>query len=186
MDTSQIKQLGNAVGFVVGMNQPAVVSLLRAHGSAVSTKSSTDTIISEAIEQVLENPKFNKAFDKLTKKTAKSFLQATKTNPNSSADGGFDWGGLAGGLLSSGTSIFGQISATNAQKKLAEQQAKIAKLNSESAIAQANAQLEIERIRLAQINAQNAGGTGNTMLYVGIGLVGVLVIGGLIVVMRKK
>ena len=189
MNTAQIKQLGNTVGFVLAMNRPDVIRLLKANGTPVSSQSSDNSLRSATIDQIIENQKFNKAFDKLAKTSAKQFLKATKQNPSASADGGggFDWGGMTSGILGAGTAIFGQISASNAQKKLAEQEAKTAQLNAQTAIAQANAQLEIERIRLQQIQAQNAGGTddNNTMLYVGIGLVALLIIGGVIVIAKK-
>lgn len=188
MTTTQVKQLGNTVGFVLAMDRPAVVNLLKGNGYSVSSKTTDATLISTTINAIIENKKFNNSFDKLAKSSARLYLKATKQDASLNATGGpsFDWGGLAGNVLGAGTSIFGQITASEAQKKLAEAQAQSAQLNAQTAIAQANAQLEIERIRLQQINAQKAGGTGNnTLLYVGIGLGSLLLIGGIIVIAKK-
>ena len=185
MTTAQIRQLGRTVGLVISLNRSAVISLLNGSGSQVSDQISNSDLVAITIDQVIENPAFNKGFSKLTKAESEIFRNATGLDSFASAEGGFDWGGFGAGLIGAGTSIFGSIQATNAQKKLAEQEAKIAQLNSQTAITQAQAQLEIERLRLQQIEAQNAGGTGNTMLYVGIGLVGILVIGGVIFAVKK-
>lgn len=186
MTTAQIRQLGNTVGFVLGANRPAVIALLRNNGATVSNKTSTEDLIDVTIDKVLHDPTFNKGFDRLAKETARQFLQATKQSASANANGGgsFDWGGLAGGILSAGTGIFGTIQANKAQEKLAKQQAKLAELEAQTQLGTAQAQIEIERLRLQQLQAQKAG-TPNTLVYVGIGLVGLLVIGGVIFAVRK-
>lgn len=202
MTTNQIKQLGNTVGFVVGINRPAVISLLRANDVNVTAKTDVKSVMEVCINRIINDPSFNKAFDALAKKTARDYIKVSKSEKNYSnfvmptidipqtnvqpqTQSSFDWGGLASGVLSSGLGIFSQIQSTKAQEKLANQQAKVAELEAQSALNTAQAQIEIEKLRLQQLQAQKAGGTGNTLVYVGIGLVGLLVVGGIILAVKK-
>jgi ABC-type phosphate transport system auxiliary subunit len=185
MKSSQVKLLGNAVGFTIAANKEAVIKLLVKHGVNVNSATPTDQLITATIDKVTSDPAFNKDFDKLVKTMARISMIAAKKDAKSSADGGFDWGGLTGSLLSSGTSIFGTIKTTEAQKKLAEQQAKIAASEAQSAIALGQTQLEIERLRLQQAQLQQPSSSNKTLIYVGAGLIGVLLIGGLIFAIKK-
>lgn len=185
MNSSQVKLLGNAVGFTIAANRESVVKLLVKHGVNVNYTTPTDQLITETINKVTSDPAFNKDFDKLVKTVARISMIASKKDTKSSADGGFDWGGLTGSLLSSGTSIFGTIKTTEAQKKLAEQQAKIAASEAQAAIALGQTQIEIERLKLQQLQSAQPTGSNNTLVYVGAGLIGVLLIGGLIFALKK-
>lgn len=209
MTSQQIKQLGNTVGFTMAISKPEVKALLKRSGVPVNSYS--DAQIREAVvDKVINDQKFNARFDKIAKSSAKAYLKATNqgtknfggysnftapdfsglpstTQPAQTNSGGssFDWGGLAGGLLSAGTGIFGSIQSTKAQQRLAEQQAKLAELEAQTALGTANAQIEIEKLRLAQLQASQSTGTNPTLIYVGIGLVGLLVVGGIVLAVRK-
>lgn len=198
MTTKQIRQLGNIVGIVIGVNRQGVINLLRQHDVVISEDITNDTLISETIEKITSDEKFRNSINQMLSAVSNVTQRASQRAASfdgyevkgklydqgySSAEGSsFDWGGAIGGL----TSLGGTLIATSAQKKLAEQQAKIAQQEAQTQIALGANQLEIEKLRLAQIQAQKvSSGTGNTMLYVGIGLVVVLVIGGIFIALKK-
>lgn len=73
-------------------------------------------------------------------------------------------------VLGLGTSLI----ATNQQKQLLNQQAQIEADKAKNQLAIAQLQLEASR---AQSQAVSAGGSGNTMLYVGLGVGAVVILG---------
>ncbi len=204
MNTQEAKKLGELVGFAIGVDPKGVIALLKKHNIDISSQSSKKEIISAVFDQGLKKPAFQKDFKKLSdvlikvvrqlpSKGSKSKAMSNFTEGDaimdaqySSADG-FDWGGMTTGLVSAGASIFSTVKTTEAQEKLAKTQAQISANETAAAIALGQNQLEIEKLKLEQIKASSSTAPkNNTMLYVGFGVVGLLVVVGLVFALKKK
>lgn len=118
-----------------------------------------------------------------------SFGQDTTTSNATGSGGGFFSGFSIGDLLGTGASIYGNISADKRQKDLLNAQANQQAQSTQSQIMAGQLALETEKLKLAQIQASKEQGTAqgsNTLLYVGLGILGVAVIGGVIYAVSKK
>jgi hypothetical protein len=206
MELKQIRDLGNFVGFTVAVDPKGVIVLLRKYNISVPSNPSNKDLISAIFNNGLKNASFSKEFGDLTVQSATIVknISSGKLNSNftegdtivddiyasangySNAGGKTDWGGLAGSIVGAGAGIFGSIQQTKAQQKLAESQAQISANETAAAIANANTQLEIEKLRLQQAKLGSAAPVkSNTMMYVGIGIAVVLAIGVTIVIVKK-
>jgi hypothetical protein len=184
MDKNQIKNLGQIVGFTVGSNPQKVSSLLKYYGIDVDP-SEKAKLISESIGLMTSNPEFSKAFMKLSFASAKQFNRVVQEEQYSSV-GETDWGSAITSVLGSATNIFTTIKATDAQKKLAEQQAKITAEQTQAQIALGQQNLEIEKLKLAQIQASSSTAGSSKILIIGGIVFVVLLIGGVIFMSVKK
>lgn len=113
----------------------------------------------------------------------------TTSNATGSGGGGFFSGFNLGDLIGTGASIYGNISADKRQKDLLNAQANQQAQDTQSQILAGQLALETEKLKLAQIQASKEQGTAqgsNTLLYVGLGILGVAVIGGVIYAVSKK
>lgn len=118
-----------------------------------------------------------------------SFGQDTTTSNATGSGGGFFSGFNLGDLIGTGASIYGNISADKRQKDLLNAQANQQAQSTQSQILAGQLALETEKLKLAQIQASKEQGTAqgsNTLLYVGLGILGVAVIGGVIYAVSKK
>lgn len=91
-----------------------------------------------------------------------------------SSGSGFSWSGLATSAIPSLLNLGTSAVQTNQQKQLLNQQAQIEADKAKNQLAIAQLQLEASRSQ-----AQNAGAksSGNTMLYVGLGVGAVVILG---------
>jgi hypothetical protein len=95
----------------------------------------------------------------------------------------FDWGGLGSALLTVGGGIYAS-----------EQNRKNAQAQADALIRQGMSQIEVQKLILegkrldleASKNAVAGGKSGNTLLYVGLGIGGVLVLGVVIFAVTRK
>jgi len=200
MSKQRVDQLGRSVGFVTAVDKKGAVRILNRSGVNVSNLTPNREIHRALIQKLVSGDEmFFKMFQavlaentRLVKKLKAGknrMLNADGSFSGSySADGsgGFFSGFNAGDILGAGANIFTTIKNNEAQQKLAEQQAQIATQNAQNQLALGNQQLELERLRLEQLKAQQGASAPNkTLLYGGLGLVAVLVIGGLVIAMRK-
>ena len=83
--------------------------------------------------------------------------------------------------------IYATESAGKQQDKLLNAQANQQAQQNQDTIMAGQLALETEKLKLAQIQAGGGqGGANNTMLYVGLGVLGLLVVGGVIYAVAKK
>ena len=116
-----------------------------------------------------------------------SSISNTSSTNASGSKGGFFSGFNIGDLLGTGASIYGNIQADKRQKDLLNAQANQQAQQTQSQILAGQLALETEKLKLAQIQAgKEQGSSSNTLLYVGLGVLGVAVIGGIIYAVAKK
>ena len=185
MNIEQTKILGETVGFTVGASPNKVAYLLKKYGDDPTGLSKAD-LISKSIDLISTNDAFAVDFMKLAKESAKQFNRVVQETPFSSADGSTDWGALSSSLLSSATDIFTTFKTTDAQRKLAEQQAKITAQQTEGQIALGQLNLEAEKLKLAQIQASSSTAGSSKILIIGGVVLVVLLIGGAMLMAFKN
>ena len=98
--------------------------------------------------------------------------------------GGFDWGGLGLGILSTGGTIY----SSEQQRKSAEAQARALREQGLSQIEVAKIMQETERLKLEQAKAgAGAGaGAGSKTLYIALGVGAVVILGVVIFAVTRK
>lgn len=195
MTLEQIKKLGNSLGILVAVDRKGVVNLLKAYGVPVERQMTTSTIIDAFIKKAFTDPNFVKdaqqlmlANAKLIEKTSKNFNNFNSANalPSTTTSGGgsgFLSGFNLGDLISGGVNIWGSIEANKAQEKLLKQQAELANAQAAAQLQAGNQQLEIERLRLAQLQASKP--TTNMTTYLIIGGVGLVVVIAAVAIFKK-
>lgn len=93
----------------------------------------------------------------------------------------FDWGALAGGVLSTGGTIFG----ASKQAEIARKEAQASAQNNATALELAKINQQTELLKL-QGNQSPESGSSNTALYVTLGAGGVLILGLTIFMVTRK
>ena len=186
----QIQNLGNAIGYIAVADINGLRDLLSRYG-VVNVGSDSKTLIAETTNLVSNSRFYNELVALIQSNVAEAsfsgYSNVNGTDPKPSSGGGFFSGFNLSSLLSTGASIYGNISADKRQKDLLNAEANKQAQQTQSQILAGQLALEQEKLKLAQIQAQNEqGGGSNTLLYVGLGVLGVAVIGGIIYAVAKK
>ena len=180
----QLQNLGNAIGYIAVADINGLRNLLSRYG-VVNVGSDSKTLIAETTSLV-SNSRF---YNELVALIQKNVGEASFSGYNSAdgKSGGFFGGFNLGTLLNTGASVYQTIQQDKAQKDLLNAQANQQAQQTQGQILAGQLALEQEKLKLAQIQAQNEkGGGSNTLLYVGLGLVGLIVVGGVIYAVTKK
>lgn len=200
-NNQQIREIGNAIGFLSVADIQGLTNLLAKYGNMPNDISYQS--LNNATIDSMSNPNFSREFVSLVSQNVKILAQmngynnvqgdgatgvpSTTTPATADSGGGFFSGFNLGSLLNVGSSVYGSISADKRQRDLLKAQANQNSQQLQGQIQAGNIALETERLKLAQIQAgKGQGGANNTMLYVGLGLVGLLVVGGVIYAVAKK
>jgi len=200
-NNQQIREIGNAIGFLSVADIQGLTNLLAKYGNMPNDISYQS--LNNATIDSMSNPNFSREFVSLVSQNVKILAQMngynnvqgdgttglppTTTPATADSGGGFFSGFNLGSLINVGSSVYGSISADKRQRDLLKAQANQNSQQLQGQIQAGNIALETERLKLAQIQAgQGQGGANNTMLYVGLGLVGLLVVGGVIYAVAKK
>jgi hypothetical protein len=200
---NQIKELGNAIGFLSVADIKGLSLLINKYGgngNIISYKNLNKQAI-----MLLGNKSFYQEFVRLVSSNLKLLEEMNanasgfynmdafaNSNGNSTTPattgGGFFSGFNLQGLLNIGSTIYGSTQESKRQSDLLNAQANQNAQQLQAQIDAGNLTLEAERLKLAQIQAlQGQGGAkNNTMLYVGLGVLGLLVVGGVIYAVVKK
>lgn len=188
----QLQNLGNAIGYIAVTDIKGLRNLLSKYG-VVNVGSDSKTLIAETTNLVSNSRFYNELVALIQENVGEASFSGynnvvgTTSNATGSGGGGFFSGFNLGELLGTGASIYGSISADKRQKDLLNAQANQQAQQTQSQILAGQLALEQEKLKLAQIQAQNEkGGGSNTLLYVGLGLVGLIVVGGVIYAVTKK
>ncbi len=200
-NNQQIREIGNAIGFLSVADIQGLTNLLAEYGNMPNDISYQS--LNNATIDSMSNPNFSREFVSLVSQNVKIVAQmngynnvqgdgttgipSTTTPATTNSSGGFFSGFNLGSLINVGSSVYGSISADKRQKDLLKAQANQNSQQIQGQIQAGNIALETERLKLAQLQAGNGQvGANNTMLYVGLGLVGLLVVGGVIYAVAKK
>lgn len=203
---NQLRELGNAIGFLSVVDIKGLSSLINKYGGNGNIIS-YQNLNNQAI-MLLGNKSFYQEFVRLVSSNLKVLEQmnanasgfynmdafansnGTSTTPATTGGGGGDFfsGFNLQSLLNIGSTIYGSTQEDKRQRDLLNAQANQNAQQLQAQIDAGNLTLEAERLKLAQIQAmQGQGGAkNNTMLYVGLGILGLLVVGGVIYAVVKK
>ena len=207
----QLRQLGNAVGFLSVADIQGLSNLLAKYGNLPDNISYQS--LNKATIQTLSNPSFYQEFLRLVDANVKEVSQLNQFNNVSgfynahgmysnvagttgattpattpaSTGGNFFSGFNLNSLIGLGTTIYATESAGKQQDRLLEAQANQQAQQNQDTIMAGQLALETEKLKLAQIQAGGGqSGANNTLLYVGLGVLGLLVVGGVIYAVAKK
>lgn len=204
---NDLNNLSNSVAFFVLTDKNGIVTLLKNNGLVFDENHTSDAkLINMIFNSLYEDNAFKDNFlVYLNSKTdspkgfanATGLFQATPlptfTAPTSStANVGSSSGGFFGGFnMNSVTSLVGTGLGFLSSSQAGKDQRAIAEANAQAAIANAQSQTELIRAQLAleQIKLQNTQAQpakNNTLLYVGLGVGAIVLIGGLIFAITKK
>tara|TARA_B110000977_G_C11091604_1_gene497130 strand:- start:9084 stop:9674 length:591 start_codon:yes stop_codon:yes gene_type:complete len=188
-----VNDLGRIIGALTIADSRGLSNLLTESGYVV-TSTTPDALGKQSVE-ALSNPRFVSGLQGLITENAESSISGynasdgSKDESFSNADGGF-WGGFNFGsvtnLLGTGAGVYGSIKASETEQKKIDAQIKLGQQQTELAITNGTLTLEAEKLRLAQIQAQNNAPKNNTLLYAGLGIAGVLMVGLIILAVIKK
>jgi hypothetical protein len=193
---NQLRELGNAIGFLAVVDIKGLSSLINKYGGNGNIIS-YQNLNKQAI-MLLGNKGFYQEFIRLVSANLKllgqmnqySSMDGASTTPATTGGGGGDFfsGFNLQALLGIGSQIYGSTQEDKRQRDLLNAQANQNAQQLQAQIDAGNLTLEAERLKLAQIQAmQGQGGAkNNTMLYVGLGVLGLLVVGGVIYAVVKK
>lgn len=187
----QLQNLGNAIGYIAVADINGLRNLLSKYG-VVNVGSDSKTLITETTNLVSNSRFYNELVALIQKNVGEASFSGYNsmdgTNvPKSNSGGGFFGGFNLGTLLNTGASVYQTIQQDKSQKDLLNAQANQQAQQTQGQILAGQLALEQEKLKLAQIQAQNEkGGGSNTLLYVGLGLVGLIVVGGVIYAVTKK
>lgn len=191
---NQLRELGNAIGFLSVADIKGLSALINKYGGNADNIS-YQNLNKQAIS-LLGNKGFYQEFIGLVSANLKSLEQMNQyssvsgasTTPATTGGGGFFSGFNLQALLGIGSQIYGSTQEDKRQRDLLNAQANQNAQQLQAQIDAGNLTLEAERLKLAQIQAmQGQGGAkNNTMLYVGLGILGLLVVGGVIYAVVKK
>lgn len=201
---NQLRELGNAIGFLSVVDIKGLSSLINKYGGNGNIIS-YQNLNKQAI-MLLGNKSFYQEFVRLVSSNLKVLEEmnanasgfynmdafansnGASTTPATTGGGGFFSGFNLQGLLNIGSTIYGSTQEDKRQRDLLNAQANQNAQQLQAQIDAGNLTLEAERLKLAQIQAmQGQGGAkNNTMLYVGLGILGLLVVGGVIYAVVKK
>ena len=194
----QLRQLGNAVGFLSVADIQGLSNLLAKYGNMPDNISYQS--LNKATIESLSNRKVYQEFLRLVSANVKEVAQinqfsnvagdtvgTTPATTPASTGSGFFQGFNLNTLIGLGTTIYATESAGKQQDKLLNAQANQQAQQNQDTIMAGQLALETEKLKLAQIQAGGGqGGANNTMLYVGLGILGLLVVGGVIYAVAKK
>jgi len=181
----QLQNLGNAIGYIAVADIKGLRNLLSKYG-VVNVGSDSKTLIAETTNLV-SNSRFYNELVALIQKNVGEASFSGYNNAEGNSGGGFFGGFNLSTLLNTGASVYQTIQQDKAQKDLLNAQANQQAQQTQGQILAGQLALEQEKLKLAQIQAQNEkGGGSNTLLYVGLGLVGLIVVGGVIYAVTKK
>jgi hypothetical protein len=194
------QNIGIFVGTVVGLFPMKVVELLKNNGYVSDEKmpKTVDEIVDLTFTALQTSTEFRVDFidlylnnEEAVKATASDsvFLNITSTAPTTSSTpasgSGFNWGGLVTTVVGGGIGIFTGDQANKTAREQARATVEANKL-----------QLEAERLRLqgkaleadTALALAKSGGQpkSNTALYIGLGVGALLLVGLLVVVLKKK
>jgi hypothetical protein len=201
---NQLRELGNAIGFLSVVDIKGLSSLINKYGGNGNIIS-YQNLNKQAI-MLLGNKGFYQEFVRLVSSNLKVLEEmnanasgfynmdafansnGASTTPATTGGGGFFSGFNLQGLLNIGSTIYGSTQEDKRQRDLLNAQANQNAQQLQAQIDAGNLTLVAERLKLAQIQAmQGQGGAkNNTMLYVGLGVLGLLVVGGVIYAVVKK
>lgn len=203
---NQLRELGNAIGFLSVVDIKGLSSLINKYGGNGNIIS-YQNLNKQAI-MLLGNKSFYQEFVRLVSSNLKvleemnanasgfynmdAFANSNGASTTPATTGGGGGGFFSGfnlqGLLNIGSTIYGSTQEDKRQRDLLNAQANQNAQQLQAQIDAGNLTLEAERLKLAQIQAmQGQGGAkNNTMLYVGLGVLGLLVVGGVIYAVVKK
>ncbi len=205
---NDLNNLSNSVAFFVLTDKNGIVTLLKNNGLVFDENHTSDAkLINMIFNSLYEDNAFKDNFlIYLNSKTdsPKGFANGdglgfspvplpTFTAPTSStANVGSSSGGFLGGfnansvvsLLNTGLGFLGSSQAGKDQRAIAEANAQAAIANAQSQTELIRAQLALEQLKLQNTQAQPT--KNNTLLYVGLGVGAIVLIGGLIFAITKK
>lgn len=187
------KNIGNSIGLIVVGNPRGVQNLLAKY-KVVSSLNRKD-LISKVVDNI-DRPKFFEDFKALVETSIKNANPKKQGNfknytgddffANQSGGGSsFDWGSTVGGLLNLGGSIWQQSEANKLTKDQLKAQAQVSANELEKAKIEGQTALQLAQLQLAQQQSQKSQGN-NTLLYAGLGIGGLLVVGLLFMALKKK
>lgn len=175
-DQDKIKNLGAIIALSVANDRPALMQLLRNSGFMISDNVSDEDLVEATVNGLRDVPAFRAEFQQ--------WIGASATYSN--GEGGF-WSGFdasaVSGLVSTGLGLFGAIKTADANASAVK-----ANANAQLAVAQANAANNQTALQIAQLQLEAAKikPANNTALYVVLGLVGVMLIGGVVFLVTRK
>lgn len=187
----QIQNLGNAIGYIAVADINGLRNLLSNYG-VVNVGSDSKTLITETTNLVSNSRFYNELVELIQENVGEASFSGYNSMdginvPKSNSDDGFLGGFNLGTLLNTGANIYQTIQQNKAQKDLLNAQANQQAQQTQGQILAGQLALETEKLKLAQIQAgKEQGGGSNTLLYVGLGLVGLIVVGGVIYAVTKK
>ena len=181
-----VNDLGRIIGALTIADSRGLSNLLTESGYVV-TSTTPDALGKQSVE-ALSNPRFASGLQGLITENAESSISGY--NASDGSKGGGFWGGFNFGsvtnLLGTGAGVYGSIKASETEQKKIDAQIKLGQQQTELAITNGTLTLEAEKLRLAQIQAQNNAPKNNTLLYAGLGIAGVLMVGLIILAVIKK
>ena len=204
---NDLQILSNSVAFFVLTDKNGIVTLLKNNGLVFDENHTSDAkLINMIFNSLYEDNDFKNNFlIYLNSKTdsPKGFANATglfQATPlptfnaptQSSTNVGSNSSGFFGGFnINSVTSLVGTGLSFLSSSQAGKDQRAIAEANAQAAIANAQSQTELIRAQLAleQLKLQNTQAQptkNNTLLYVGLGVGAIVLIGGLIFAITKK
>lgn len=185
------KQILNEIADLIAYHKPQVIEALNASGVLTKENASDKKVIDSIVDNVSKNRKLQAGLGYL-------IVQKQTTEKESGGDGdSSSGGGFLAGLFGSsaggsavqgagegaaggaGAGPIGAIVGAVAGAVKGIFEFKAAKTN-------AKAQADAQRMQLAQMVLAKKGGSNNTALYVGLGLLAVVAIIAVVVVKRKK
>lgn len=169
------------ISYVVTFHPKDLAKMLNENGVVVDATNFTTKELSDAtINGLTSSKKFNDDFVAFIKN-----LAVNSGYLNGDGDTGFM--SNYGGLITAGIPLLGKLFMSNTDKKNLQ-----AQIDAQNLQNQTQLEIERERTKQAQLNAQaglnqqTAKGSGNTMLYVALGVGGVLVLGVVIFAVTRK
>lgn len=203
---NNLKNLSDTIAFVVLNDRPGVIALLKTNGLVFDENhTSNEKLVTMIFNSLYDNSDFKNNFlTYLDAKAKDNFANAsglfestplpTFTAPTSSSSslGTSSGGGFFSGfnantitsLVGTGLGFLSSSQAGKDQRAIAEANAQAAIANAQSQTELIRAQLALEQLKLQNVQAQPI--KNNTLLYVGLGVGAVVLIGGLIFAITKK
>lgn len=210
---NNLNNLSNSVAFFVLTDKNGIVTLLKNNGLVFDENHTSDAkLINMIFNSLYEDNAFKDNFliylnsktdspkgfangDGLFSSTQlPSFNPPTNPTSSSSSLGGSSGGFFGGFNMNSVTSLVGTGLGFLSSSQAGKDQRAIAEANAQAAIANAQSQTEairgqlaLEELRLNSLKAQvPPPAKNNTLLYVGLGVGAIVLIGGLIFAITKK
>lgn len=203
---NDLNNLSNSVAFFVLTDKKGIVTLLKNNGLVFDENhTSNEKLINMIFNSLYENNEFKDNFlmylnsktnqqnyanitgPLFTATTLPSFNPTSSSASLSGSSSGFFSGFNASSvtsLVGTGLSFLSSSQAGKDQRAIAEANAQAAIANAQSQTELIKAQLALEQLKLQNNQAQPV--KNNTLLYVGLGIGAVVLVGGLIFAITKK